>query len=49
MADLATGFVGIGYGDEGATQQVPDELKAEVEELAKKIANGEITVDSTRK
>ena len=23
VADLATGFVGIGYGDEGATQQVP--------------------------
>ena len=49
VADLATGFVGIGYGDEGATQQVPDELKAEVEALAQKIANGEITVDSTRK
>ena len=49
VADLATGFVGIGYGDEGATQQVSDELKAEVEALAQKIANGEITVDSTRK
>lgn len=48
VADMATGYVGIGYGEEGATQQVPDELKAEVEELAQKIVNGEIVVDTTR-
>ncbi len=50
VADLATGYVGIGYGEEGATQQVPDELKAETEELAKKIASGdgEIVVETTR-
>ena len=33
---MATGFIGIGYGEAGATQQVPDSLKSEVEELAKK-------------
>lgn len=48
VADLATGFIGIGYGEDGAEQQVPDEVKAEVEELAKKIASGEIKVDTTR-
>ncbi len=36
VADMATGFIGIGYGEAGATQQVPDSLKSEVEELAKK-------------
>ena len=25
-ADMATGYVGIGYGDSGMTQQVPDEV-----------------------
>lgn len=50
VADLATGYVGIGYGEEGSTQQIPDELKAEVEELVKKIASGdgEIKVETTR-
>ena len=43
-ADMATGYVGIGYGDSGMTQQVPDEVKAAVEELAAKIASGEIVV-----
>ena len=40
--------VGIGYGDSGMTQQVPDEVKAAVEELAAKIASGEIVVETTR-
>lgn len=48
VADMATGYVGMGYGEEGSTQQVSDELKAEVEELAKKIVAGEITVETTR-
>ena len=48
VADLATGYIGIGYGGEGATQQVSDELKAEVEDLAKKVVSGDITVDTTR-
>ncbi len=48
IADLATGYVGIGYGEEGSQQQIADELKAEVEALAKDIAAGKIKVESTR-
>ena len=48
VADMATGYVGVGYGEEGATQQISDELKAAVEDLAKKIVAGEITVETTR-
>ena len=48
VADMATGFVGIGYGEADAVQQIPDGLKAEVEELAKKIISGEIKVETTR-
>jgi basic membrane protein A len=48
IADMATGYVGLAYGEEGAVQQVSDEIKAEVEELAKKIIAGEIKVDTTR-
>lgn len=48
VANMATGYVGIGYGEEGSTQQVSDEIKAEVEALAKKIISGEIVVDTTR-
>jgi len=47
-ADMTTGFVGIGYGDSSMTQQVSDALKADVDNLAKKIIDGEIKVDSTR-
>ena len=47
-ADLSTGLVGVGYGDETMPQQVSDELKAEVAELAQKIIDGEIIVDTTR-
>lgn len=48
VADMSTGYVGIGYGEEGSRQQVSDELKAEVEALAAKIVSGEIVVDTTR-
>jgi len=48
LADMATGYVKISYGEEGSTQQVPDELKAEVEALAEKIVNGEIVVETAR-
>ena len=48
VADMATGYVGIGYGDEGSVQQVPDTVKAEVEALSRKIVSGEIKVDTTR-
>lgn len=47
-ADMTTGLVDIGYGDDTMTQQVSDELKAEVEELKDKIISGEIVVESTR-
>ena len=48
VANLADGYVGIGYGDLGSPQQVPNEVKAEVEDLVKKITSGEITVNTTR-
>lgn len=43
-ADMATGYIDVGYGDDTMTQQVSDELKAEVEELKAKIISGEIEV-----
>ena len=48
VADMQEKYIGIGYGEADATQQVPDELKAQVEELAGKILSGEIKVDTTR-
>ena len=48
IADMSTGYVGLSYGEADAVQQISDELKAEVEELAKKIVSGEIKVDTTR-
>jgi basic membrane protein A len=48
VADMATGYVGLAYGETGSVQQVSAELKVEVEELAKKIISGEIKVDTTR-
>lgn len=48
IADMATGYVGLAYGEEGAQQQVSDDLKAEVEALMEKIISGEIVVDTTR-
>lgn len=47
-AGMSNGYVGIGYGEEGAKQQVPDDVKAAVEDLAQKITSGEIVVDTTR-
>ena len=49
VAGLDKGYVGIGYGEDGSTQQVSDEIKSQVEALAAKIISGEIKVDSTRK
>ena len=48
VADMATGYVGLAYGEAGSVQQVSAELKVEVEELVKKIISGEIKVDTTR-
>ena len=47
-ADMISGYIGLGYGEEGSTQQVSDELKAEVEALKAKITSGEIVVNTTR-
>ena len=43
-AGMADGLVDIGYGDESMTQQVSDELKAEVEDIKAQIISGEIEV-----
>ncbi|MBE5815805.1 MAG: BMP family ABC transporter substrate-binding protein [Clostridiales bacterium] len=47
-ADLSTGLIAIGYGDETMPQFVSAELLAEVDALAEKIISGEIVVESTR-
>lgn len=44
LADMATGFIDVGYGDSSMPQQVSDELKAEVEALKAQIIAGEIEV-----
>lgn len=48
VADMSTGYVGIGYGEDGTAQQIPDDVKSAVEELAGKISAGEIEVATTR-
>ena len=48
VADMSNGYVGIGYGDDTMTQQIPDEVKKAVEDMAQKIISGEIKVDTTR-
>ena len=48
VTDMANGYISIAYGDEESTQQVPDSLKSEVEDMAEKIINGEIEVETTR-
>ena len=44
VADMSTGLIDVGYGDDTMTQQVSDELKAEVEEIKAAIISGEIKV-----
>ena len=48
VADMATGYVGLGYGEDGSVQQLPDQIKSEIEDLKTKIMNKEIVVDTTR-
>ena len=48
-ANLSTGLVGIGYGEETAPQQISDEIKAEIKAIIGKIVAGEIIVETTRK
>ncbi|MEG1548338.1 MAG: BMP family ABC transporter substrate-binding protein [Clostridia bacterium] len=47
-ADMASGFVDVGYGEADMTQQVSDELKAEIETIKEKIISGEIVVNTKR-
>ena len=47
IADMENGYIDVAYGTEDMTQQVSDELKAEVEGLKTMILEGEIKVPST--
>ena len=47
-ADMESGYISVGYGDDTMPQQVSPELKAEVEALAAKIIAGEIEIETTR-
>lgn len=47
VADMSTGLIDVGYGDDTMTQQVSDELKAEVEQIKQDIIEGRIDVPST--
>jgi len=47
-ADMESGFISVGYGDDAMPQQVSEALKAEVSALAAKIVSGEIVVETTR-
>lgn len=49
LANTASGYISVGYGDDTMPQQVSDELKAEVEQLRTDIVNGNITVPTTLK
>lgn len=49
VTNMANGFIDVSYGDDTMTQQVSDELKAEVEALKAKIISGEIVVETKRK
>ena len=49
VADMSNGYVGIGYGEEGSTQQIPDDIKTQVENIMQMIVDGEIVVNTTRK
>jgi len=48
IADMSNGYVGIGYGNESSTQQIPDDIKAEIEAVEAEILAGNIVVNSTR-
>ncbi len=48
VAGMQDGYIGIGYGGDGATQQIGDDLKTEAAQIAEKIIAGQIQVDTTR-
>lgn len=47
--DMSSEYISIAYGNKNSTQLISDELKAEVEQLKKKVVSGEIVVDSAMK
>ena len=47
VADMSTGLIDVGYGDDSMTQQVSPELKAEVEKIRAAIIADEIEVPTT--
>ena len=49
IVGLSDELVGIGYGDEPLHPAISEELRAQVDALAKQIADGEILVKTTRK
>lgn len=49
VADMSTGLVDVGYGDDTMTQQVSNELKAEVEQIKDDIVSGKIKVPTAFK
>lgn len=48
VTNMAQGYIDVGYGEEGAKQQVTDKIKEKVEEIKQLIISGEIVVDTTR-
>ena len=44
VADLSSGMVDIGYGDDSMPQQISDEIKAEIEDVRAQILSGAIEV-----
>lgn len=46
--DMATGYISIAYGDENSKQLVSEDLKAKVANIASKIVDGKIHVDSAK-
>ncbi|XVG95488.1 BMP family ABC transporter substrate-binding protein [Eubacteriales bacterium KG127] len=48
IADMATGFISVAYGQKDAPQQVSDEIKKEAEAIQKEIVEGKIKVDTAR-
>ena len=44
VADMSTGLIDVGYGDDTMTQQVSEELRAEVEQIKQDIIAGKIQV-----
>lgn len=49
VADMAGGYIGVGYGGVDMPQQVSDEIKSEVGTLANAIIAGKLQVETTRR